>query len=416
MSEKSARFIKDHKAALEPQVIAWRRSFHSCPETGTNELETSRRIARALDEMGIEYRRVEGLRPAGARGERDSFIGTGLIATIRGTAPGSYDQYGTPARRVALRADIDGLAVKEETGLSFASENEGSMHACGHDAHIAMMLGAAKLLSQMTDYLKGEVRIIFQPAEEISIGARDMIAAGALEGVDAIYGAHIWSEVEAGKVSIQPGPRMASTDWFRVDITGESAHGSMPHKGTDAIVIGAEMVTSMQLLVSREASPFDPVVVTVGEFHGGTARNIMAGSAYFTGTVRTWNPKTRATLTDQFERIVGKVAHAFNATIDFKYEAGNPGLLNDPECTEVARAAAVDVLGKDALASYHGTMAGEDFSEYLQHVPGVFVFVGTRNEEKGLTHPQHSSHFDIDESVLVGGSMLAAQWAARELT
>ena len=185
---------------------------------------------------------------------------------------------------MALRADIDALPVTEDTGVPFASENEGVMHACGYDAHMAMMLGAIRILLETKPQLKGEVRILFQPAEEISIGALSMIDAGALDGVDAIYGAHIWSEVDAGTVSCAPGQRMANTDWFHIDIEGVSAHGSMPHKGVDAVVVGAEMVNGLQVLVSRDVSPFDPVVVTVGEFHGGEARNVMAGHAYLSNS------------------------------------------------------------------------------------------------------------------------------------
>ena len=391
-------------------IVSWRRHFHRHPEVGCEEVETSDYLCKVLDEMGIEYRRVQGMRPEGARGESDTFIGTGIIATIRGTAPGAYDEDGNPAKRVALRTDIDALPITEKTDFDFISENDGCMHACGHDCHMAMMLGAVRILNEMREALKGEVRIIFQPAEEISLGARDMIAAGAIEGVDAIYGAHIWSEVDAGTFSAQAGRRMASTDWFKVQVKGVSAHGSMPHKGVDAIVVAAEMVTSLQVLVSRDVSPFEPVVVTVGEICGGKARNIIADSAYISGTVRTWTDKTRAEVPDRLERICGKVAHAFGAQIEFEYEAGNPGLSNDAACTQVARDAVDKLFGQEALAEYEGTLAGEDFSEYLRFIPGVFVFVGTRNPEVDAVYPQHSCHYTIDESVLARGSQAAVQW------
>ena len=336
---------------------------------------------------------------------------TGIIGTIRGEAPGSYDDQGRPRRRVALRADIDALPVTEKTGADYASQNKGVMHACGHDCHMAMMLGAVRILQEMRSELRGEVRILFQPAEEISSGARWMIAEGALDAVDAIYGAHIWSEVDAGQFSCEPGQRMANTDWFRIEIEGVSAHGSMPHKGVDAVVVGAEMVTALQVLVSRDTSPFEPAVVTVGEFHGGEARNVMAGSAVLTGTVRTWGPRMRAEMGERLERIVDKIATAFGATARFTYEAGNGGLSNDPACAAVAHQAVCEVLGEQAVASYEGTLAGEDFSEYLNFVPGVFVFVGARNPAVGAQHPQHSCFYQVDESVLVKGAMVAAQWA-----
>lgn len=382
--------------AIEHDVVALRRSFHRHPELSGKEHRTSEALCAELDAMGVPYRRAAG---------------TGVIATIRGTAAGAYDADGNPAKRVALRSDIDALPVTELTGAEYASENPGVMHACGHDCHMAMMLGAVRILSELRDRLRGEVRILFQPAEEISIGALKMIEAGALEGVDAIYGAHIWSEIDAGKVSCEPGQRMAHTDWFRIDIEGVSAHGSMPHKGVDAVVVAAEMVTVLQVLVSRDVSPFEPVVVTVGEFHGGEARNIMAGSAYLTGTVRTWSEELRAEVPDRLERIVGKIARAFNAEARFTFERGNAGLANDPACAEAARRAVVEVLGEDAVGTYEGTLSGEDFSEYVRHVPGVFVFVGARNPAVGAEHPQHSGRYEVDESVLVKGSMVAAQWA-----
>ncbi len=385
---------------LEPQIVGYRRAFHASPELSNREFSTQQRICDELDALGVPYVKAAG---------------TGVIATIAGEAPGSYDDAGKPRRRIALRADVDALPVTERTGLPFASETDGVMHACGHDCHIAMMLGTVRMLLALRPHLRGEMRILFQPAEEVSQGARAMIADGALQGVDAIYGAHIWSEVDSGKVSCEPGRRMAHTDWFRIDIEGASAHGSMPHKGVDAIVVGAEMVTALQVLVSRDVSPFEPVVVTVGEFHGGEARNVMAGSAYLTGTVRTWSDALREEVPDRLERIVGKIAHAFNAQCTFTFEHGNGGLSNTPEYAEACRQAVVKVLGQDAVASYEGSLAGEDFSEYLKHVPGVFAFVGGRNPKLGCDHPQHSCYFNIDESALVKGSMVAAQWAADQL-
>lgn len=413
--------VQELAAEYEQDIIAWRRHLHRHPELSAHEVETSRYLCEQLSEMGVEFRRVEGLKAPDlvderdSRPDRDHFIGTGIIATIRGEAPGAYDDAGNPARRVALRTDIDALPIRERNEIDFKSENDGVMHACGHDCHMAMMLGAVRILNELRDQLRGEVRIIFQPAEEISIGARDMIAAGALDGVDALYGAHIWSEVEAGTVSVEPGPRMAFTDWFRIDIEGVSAHGSMPHKGVDAIVIAAEIIDALQVLVSRRTSPFEPVVITVGEIHGGTAKNIMAGSAYLTGTVRTWHRDVREKIADRMERAAGKTAHAFGADLEFSFEAGNPGVVNDPECAAVARQAVVEALGEEAVGAYEGTLAGEDFAEYQSHVPSVFAFVGTHNPAVGAEHPQHSCFYTVDESVLAKGAMVAAQWALLEL-
>lgn len=381
-------------------IIEARRVFHRAPELSLHEGGTQKKVCAHLDQLGIPYDRLDN---------------HGVIATIRGTARGAYDGNGKPACRVALRADMDALPVREQTGLPFASEVEGVMHACGHDAHMAMMLGAARILLGVREHLKGEVRVLFQPAEEVSVGALSMMKAGALDGVDALYGAHIWSEVPAGCISCAPGQRMANTDWFRIDIEGVSAHGSMPHKGVDAIVVAAEMVTALQVVVSRDVSPFEPVVVTVGEIHGGQARNIMAGGAYLTGTIRTWSEELRREVPERLERIVRQVSDAFGAKATFSYEQGNPGLSNDAELAEVARLAVCDVLGQDAVYDYRGTLSGEDFSEYLSVVPGVFCFIGTRNPDLGITHPQHSCYYTVDEDVLAGGSMVAAQWACRML-
>lgn len=380
----------------EQGIIATRRYFHEHPELSTKEVSTSNTICARLSRMGIPYERVAK---------------TGIIATIKGEAPGAYDAEGNPARRIALRADIDALPVTEETGLPYESKNTGVMHACGHDCHIAMLLGAARMLNEMRDSLRGEVRLIFQPAEEISIGSRMMIRAGALEGVDGIFGMHIWSEIESGKISCAPGQRMANTDWFRIDVQGVSAHGSMPHKGVDAIVVAAELVNVIQTLVSRDISPFEPLVVTVGEIHGGEARNIMAGSAYLTGTVRTWSDRSRKMVPEHLEQLVKRTAKAFGAKAKLTYEEGNAGLSNDAESAERARRAAVKLFGEDSISGYEGTLAGEDFAEYLKIVPGVFAFVGCRNPKLGAIHPQHSCFYRVDESALVRGSMLATQYA-----
>ena len=430
--------VQELAARIEPYLIEKRRFFHAHPELSGEEVNTTAAIAQELDAMGIEYafpndfipgpapaqytesENLASLKEAGkafvrqdveAQGGSTISSQSGLIVTIRGEAPDAYDEQGRPRHRIVLRSDIDALPILEQTGASYASKNEGVMHACGHDCHIAMMLGAIRLLNELRDQLRGEVRIIFQPAEEISIGSRRMISAGALDGVETIYGAHIWSEVEAGTVSIESGPRMANTDWFRVDISGSSAHGAMPHKGVDAIVVGAAIIEALQVVVSRDVSPFDPVVLTIGEFHGGVARNVMAGTSYLTGTVRSFDPKVREFLRERMEFMVHHVARSYSAKADFEWQSGNSALINDKKCAKRAIKSTVKVLGEDALAKYEGTLSGEDFSEYLRVVPGVFVFVGGKNPEKGADHPQHSCYYEVDESVLVSGAKLAAQYA-----
>lgn len=394
MEQRVTDRIKAIGQAIEPDIIASRRRFHETPEQSGKEHATSAAICAALDELDVEYRRVAE---------------TGIIASIRGTALPRGER--GAERCIALRCDIDALPVTERTDAPYASKNPGMMHACGHDCHVAMMLGTVRMLNELRSEFAGEARILFQPAEEISIGALRMIEAGALDGVDTIYGAHIWSEIDAGLFSCEAGRRMAHTDWFRIDIEGVSAHGSMPHKGVDAIVVGAEMIDALQILVSRDISPFEPAVVTVGEFHGGEARNIMAGSAYLTGTVRTWSDELRRELPSALEHIAEKTAHTFGAEARVVYEEGNAGLSNDVKCAKRAQLAVAEVLGAAALGKYRGTLSGEDFSEYLRLVPGVFVFIGCRNPEIGACHPQHSCFYEVDESVLAKGSMVAAQYA-----
>ena len=397
---ETAGRIRALGAEAEPRIIELRRSFHAHPEIAWQERGTQAAVEAELAALGIPC---------------EPIAGTGLLATIRGEAPGAYDAEGRPARRVALRADMDALPVAEQTGLSFASQNEGVMHACGHDCHMAMTLGAARILQQLRGSLRGEVRLLFQPAEEVAAGAARMIEEGAIEGVDAIFGAHVWSEVDAGGFSCEPGIRMANTDWFDIEVRGRSAHGSMPEQGVDAVVVGSQIVCALQTVASRGVSPFEPVVVTVGSFEAGSARNVLAESARLSGTIRTWSEELRREVPRRVERIAKETARAAGAEAAFSLQSGNAALENDPACAEAARRAVVEVLGKDALASYRGTLSGEDFSEYLQRIPGVFVFVGSCNPAIGAVHPQHSARYLVDEGVLAKGAMVTAQWACDQL-
>ncbi len=396
-AEKLTSTIKGFGAELEPYIIEQRRYFHQHPEPSLSEFHTTEDIARQLDAMGIPYERP---------------LETGLVATLRGTAPDAYRADGTPRRRILLRADIDALPVTEQTGVAYASQNEGYMHACGHDCHIAMLLGTLQILRRMTDEIHGEVRAVFQPSEENGKGAILMIKQGVCEGVDGVFGMHIWSEVDAGTVSCEPGDRMANTDWFRVDVRGTSCHGAMPQRGHDAIMVAAEIVNALQTIVARQISPYEPAVVTVGELHGGTARNVIAGSAYLTGTVRTYSEAAHKAVPDYIRRIVEHTAAALGAEAELTdYTIANYKVENEPVSSSRCRAAVVKLLGEEGVGSYRGTLSGEDFSEYLHEAPGVLAFLGCRNPEVGATYAQHSCFYTVDESVLVKGSMLAAQYA-----
>ena len=391
------RAIQDIAREFEPYIVKQRRHFHAHPEPSLEEVRTTTDIANQLDAMNIPYERP---------------LETGLVATLRGTAPDAYRADGTPRRRILLRADIDALRVKERADVEFKSRTEGLMHACGHDCHIAMMLGCLQVLRHMTDDIHGEVRVVFQPSEENGRGGKMMVGAGACEGVDGAFAMHIWSEVDAGTVSCEPGPRMANTDWFRIDVRGTSCHGAMPQRGADAVMVAAQIVGALQTIVSRDLSPYEPAVVTVGEIHGGTARNVIAGRAYLTGTVRTYSDKTHDLMPGLIERIVTHVAAALGADAELsEYTIANYKVENDPEASERCRRAVVKVLGEEGVGSYRGTMSGEDFSAYLAEVPGVLAFVGCRNPEVGATYAQHSCFYTVDESVLAKGAMLAAQYA-----
>ncbi len=323
--------IRDIAAEFEPYIIKQRRHFHKHPELSLAEERTTSDIANQLDAMNIPYERP---------------LKTGLVATLRGTAPDAYREDGTPRRRILLRADIDALPVTEQTGEEFASVNEGCMHACGHDCHIAMMLGTLQILRHMTDDIHGEIRIVFQPSEENGQGAKLMIGTGVLDGVDGAYAAHIWSEVDAGTVSCEPGPRMANTDWFRIDVRGTSCHGAMPQRGHDAVMVAAEIVNALQTIVSREISPYEPAVITVGELHGGTARNVIAGTAYLAGTVRTYGDSTHEEMPELMRRIVEHTAAALGAEAELTdYTIANYKVENDAASSERCRQAVIKCLG-----------------------------------------------------------------------
>jgi amidohydrolase len=373
-------------AKYRDEIILNRREFHRIPEPSGKEFKTSALIRKKLLGMGLKPQAIAG---------------TGLVAEIAGAQPG---------KTVALRADIDALPLVEKTGAAYCSQHEGFMHACGHDAHIAILLGAARMLLELKEELRGRVRLIFQPAEENSAGARAMIAEGVLNGVDTIFGLHVWSGLDAGKISVEAGARMASADFWYIDIKGKGGHGGMPHDGVDALVAGAALVSSLQTLVSREISPLDPAVLSIGEFRAGTLPNIIADSAYLSGTSRAFSSAVREQIPAAIKRIAEHTAAAYRAEIKLRYDFGSPALENDPACSDIAARAVKKIMGEDALTLMEKTMSGEDFADYQQVVPGVFAFLGIRNGEQGA-YPQHSSFYTIDESVLPQGAALAVQYA-----
>ncbi|MCD6435108.1 MAG: amidohydrolase [Clostridiales bacterium] len=368
-------------------VIQLRRYFHQHPEPSWNEFETSKYVKAELTKMGVPF---------------ISIAKTGVIATIEGNKPG---------KTVALRADMDALEILEENTTEYVSKNPGIMHACGHDGHTAMMLGTAKALSELKDYINGTVKLFFQPAEEMVQGAKLMIEEGALENVDGIMGIHLWSGIETGKISCEAGPRMASGDYVIVDIKGRGGHGSMPNQGVDAVLVAAAFITNMQMMVSREINPLDPAVLTFGEVKSGTRFNILSGSAHLEGTSRCFDPEIQKRFPEIIKRYGENIAKAYRAEFSLNYIIGTPPTINEPQCSEIAKNSVIDFLGSDGLISYEKTTGSEDMAYYLERVPGLIAFVGARNDEKKANYPHHHPKFNIDEDSLEIGTELYVRFA-----
>lgn len=383
--------VKELVSKNEDYIIEMRRYFHMHPELSFEEFETTKRIAEELDKMGIPYQIPE---------EEPK---TGVIGIIQG---------GKPGKTVALRADIDALNVGEKNDVEYKSQNEGKMHACGHDSHMAMLLGAAKILNEVKDELCGKVYLIFQPAEEVGLGAKYMIRQGNwYEETDNIYGSHIWSGLETGKISVEAGDRMAAADRFTITIKGKSGHGSLPNETVDAVVVGAAVVQNLQQLVARNYSPLDSVTVTVGSFHSGNRFNIIAGEATMEGTNRYFSREIGARIEDDMRRVIKGVCDSYGATYELDYQYILGPTINDEASSTIATNAIEKFAGKDILKNMQKTTGGEDFSYYLENKPGCFGFVGSRNPDLGTDYPHHNERFNIDESALANGAGTYAQYA-----
>ena len=379
----------------EGYIIEQRRWFHAHPELSWEEFGTTDHIQKELEKMGLEVHRFEG-RP-------------GCTAMIYGgkAVPG--------AKTVALRADIDALPVEEKTGLSFASENPGVMHACGHDNHMAMLLGAAKILCEVKDELEGNVKLLFQAAEETCFGAEYYVQQGVLDGVDAIYGQHIWAGLEAPYLNVQPGVRMASCDNFTITVEGSSTHGSTPHLGTDAIVAAASIIMNIQTIVSRNNDPLNALVVSIGEIHGGQRFNILANKVVMEGTCRTHSREMRGKIEPLLRRICEDTAAAFGAKAELKYDAFPSPVINDhDDLNQIAHDAAVKLYGEEGIKEMPRVMGSEDFAYFMDVVPGIFGFLGSRDAEHQASN--HNDCYDVPEDVLKRGAAMHAQFAADYLS
>jgi amidohydrolase len=391
MTDAATPHTADGVDAVLDDVVRWRRYLHRHPELSFQERETAAFIADTLTGFGDD---LEVERPAE----------NSVVAHLRTGRPGPV---------VALRADIDALPIEEQSGVDFASENSGVMHACGHDGHTAMLLGAARLLAGERERLPdGEVRFLFQPAEELAPGgARDLVAAGAVAGVDFVYGCHLWTPLELGKVAAMPGPFMAASDFFTLAITGRGGHGGLPHLADDTISIAAQVVTNLQHVVGRRVDPLQPAVVTIGAFHAGDAPNVIPGRAELAGTVRSFDPGVRERMPQLVEDVVRGVTSAHGAEYELDYQFGYQPVVNDERATELVRAA----IRPDELTDLEPIMGGDDFSAYLAEVPGCYAFIGAGDEGSGATYPHHHPRFRIDERALATGVRMHVDVALRAL-
>jgi amidohydrolase len=386
-STLDAAALLEEARELHPQVVAWRRHLHMHPEQAFQEHRTAQFIAERLAEIdGIVVTRPTE---------------TSVLGTLRGAPAG---------RVIAVRADIDALPIQEENEAEYRSLNDGSMHACGHDGHTAIVLGLATLLARHRDALPGEVRFIFQHAEELAPGgAEELVRQGVMDGVDQVIGLHVWSMLPCGKIGIISGPAMAAPDTFECHVIGKGGHAAAPHDTVDPIAVAAQVVTALQHIVSRAVDPLDPVVISVTQFIAGTAYNVIPGSAYLAGTVRTFDPVLRARMPELMKRVIRGITEAHGATFDFSFEQGYRPVVNDPALTERLTRLVDRTFPPGTLAELRPSMGGEDFSAYQQKAPGVFAFVGARNEHEGIVHPHHHPRFGIDERALdLGLRYLAA--------
>jgi amidohydrolase len=387
---------------VEQDVITMRRALHQIPEASFHEKKTWAAVSSYLKKAGIRFEsRVGGL---------------GVVGWIQG---GGARSKSSQARTVALRTDMDALNLVEQTGLPFASRHRGFMHACGHDAHMAMVLGAGMVLKGLGKDLPGNVKLIFQPAEETPPGgALGMIKAGVLTcpPVDAIIGVHVDPVVPSGKVAVNAGVISAVADDFNITITGRSGHGSSPHVTVDAIVVAAHFITALQTIVSRRVSALDNVVVTVGKIAGGERHNIIAGTVELEGTIRTKKESTRRKVTAMVKQVLDATCAAFGAQGEFEYVKGYPGVHCDEHFSQEVRAACSEILGRSRVVRTAGfEMGGEDFAYYAEKVPGTIVSVGVGNKKQGKIHRLHHPKFDIDEAALKVGVCALAYSAYHHL-
>lgn len=366
---------------LEPQFIAWRRELHAVPELSFQEVQTTEFLLKHL-------RSIPGL-------TIEQPTKTGVVAVLRGAHPG---------RTIALRADIDALPIQEETDLPFASKTPGVMHACGHDGHAAMQLAAAQILAGEREQLHGEVRFLFQHAEELPPGgAVEMVKAGVMEGVSEVYGMHLSSNFPTGTFGVRAGALTSATDRFDIEVIGKGGHSAFPETCVDPVVTAAQIITALQTIVSRRVRAVEPAVVSVCMVQGGQAYNIIPGEVTLTGSTRTFDRETRRTLPQTMENIVRGICEAAGASYTFRFSQGYASVINDAALTQAARQTIQTTFGEQAVLEIEPLMPGEDFSAFQENCPGFFVELGARIEANGCTFPHHNSRYLMDEAALKYG-------------
>lgn len=379
---------------LFPQLVAWRRDLHRHPELSFQEVRTSGVVARTLLELGYEV--------------RTGVAQTGVVALLNG---------GRPGPTVMLRADMDALPIQEVSEAPYASVNPGVMHACGHDGHVAMGLGAAAVLARHAAELAGNILFVFQPAEERDGGAAAVIASGALQqpAPDVVFGLHLWNSLPAGRVVAQAGPLMAAADVLRITVRGRGGHGGQPHETIDAIAVTGQVLTALQTIISRNVNPQDTAVLSIGMVRGGTAFNVIAETVELLGTLRTFQPTVRETVLTRLRVLLDGVTVGMGAECALTVEPLTGPVINDPVAAETARQAAHQVVGSTALGRQAPLMVSEDFAEYARLAPSCFMLLGSANAELGLDAAHHNPRFDFDEQVLPIGAALLATAATRWL-
>ncbi|WKT93659.1 amidohydrolase [Brucella anthropi] len=365
-----------------------RREFHKHPELSLNERRTSARIREELDAIGVPYILV---------GE------FGIVATIAGSQS---------ERVIALRADMDALPIEEDNPhLEYRSGTARVMHACGHDGHVAMLLGAARILMKSRDQLHGTVKLCFQQAEEVGEGTEDILKELARHPVESVLGIHLWSELETGKISIESGPRMAAGQSIDLTIHGVGTHGAYPNRGIDPIIATAAIILNCAALVSREFDPTEPVALTFGSICGGNADNVIPDKVSVSGTMRATRPEIMNYLEEALKRTVTSTADAYRTRAEIRFSGGVSAVTNDPACSNVARRAIQSLGLEKDCTSFNTVMASENFADFLKVYPGAFAFIGVRNEEIDAVHPHHHPKFNIDEDFLFRGAALYAQYS-----